>query len=71
MSCVAVYSGQPNSASDDIEAVTIVGSFQDKANHINQKEIQWGVRLFPKAFFTLFLLEEYLIPPSGEDIIFA
>ncbi|CAE6120148.1 unnamed protein product [Arabidopsis arenosa] len=38
-----VYSGQPNSSSDDIEAVTIFGSFQDTANHINQKEIQWGL----------------------------
>ncbi|KAG7603409.1 Transcription initiation factor TFIID subunit 5 [Arabidopsis thaliana] len=38
-----VYSGQPTSSSDDIEAVTIVGSFQDTANHINQKEIQWGL----------------------------
>ncbi|XP_010541564.1 PREDICTED: transcription initiation factor TFIID subunit 5 [Tarenaya hassleriana] len=38
-----VYSGQPTSASDDTEAVTLIGSFQDTANHINQKEIQWGL----------------------------
>ncbi|KAF3538217.1 hypothetical protein F2Q69_00025101 [Brassica cretica] len=38
-----VYSGQPNSASDDIEAVTIVGSFHETADHVNQKEIQWGL----------------------------
>ncbi|KAJ0238069.1 Transcription initiation factor TFIID subunit 5 [Hirschfeldia incana] len=38
-----VYSGQPNSASEDIEAVTIVGSFQETADHVNQKEIQWGL----------------------------
>ncbi|KAG2301284.1 hypothetical protein Bca52824_029935 [Brassica carinata] len=38
-----VYSGQPNSASDDIEAVTIVESFHEKADHVNQKEIQWGL----------------------------
>ncbi|KAL0718198.1 hypothetical protein Bca4012_067520 [Brassica carinata] len=38
-----VYSGQPNSASDDIDAVTIVGSFQETADHVNQKEIQWGL----------------------------
>ncbi|CAN7089745.1 transcription initiation factor TFIID subunit 5 isoform X1 [Brassica rapa] len=38
-----VYSGQPNSSSDDIDAVTIVGSFQETADHINQKEIQWGL----------------------------
>ncbi|KAF2534996.1 hypothetical protein F2Q68_00018872 [Brassica cretica] len=38
-----VYSGQPNSSSDDIDAVTIVGSFQETADHVNQKEIQWGL----------------------------
>uniref|UniRef100_M4DVE1 Transcription initiation factor TFIID subunit 5 n=1 Tax=Brassica campestris TaxID=3711 RepID=M4DVE1_BRACM len=38
-----VYSGQPNSASDDIEAVTIVGSFHETADHVNQKEIHWGL----------------------------
>lgn len=55
---IAVYSGQPTSASDDIEAVTIVGSFQDTANHINQKEIQWGVRTFPRASCTLLSLRD-------------
>jgi transcription initiation factor TFIID subunit 5 len=49
-----VYSGQPTSSSDDIEAVTIVGSFQDTANHINQKEIQWGVRISPKVSFLFY-----------------
>ncbi|KAF8093680.1 hypothetical protein N665_0380s0001 [Sinapis alba] len=38
-----VYSGQPDSASDNLEAATIVGSFQETADHVNQKEIQWGL----------------------------
>ncbi|KAJ4887896.1 Transcription initiation factor TFIID subunit 5 [Raphanus sativus] len=38
-----VYSGQPNSASDDIESVTISGSFHETADHVNQKEIHWGL----------------------------
>lgn len=38
-----VSPGQPSSISDDAEAVTLVGSGQDAANLINQKEIHWGV----------------------------
>ncbi|KAK8479291.1 hypothetical protein V6N13_051608 [Hibiscus sabdariffa] len=36
-------SGQPGSISDDIEVVTLIGSCQDAANQINQKEIHWGL----------------------------
>ncbi|KAG5563033.1 hypothetical protein RHGRI_005693 [Rhododendron griersonianum] len=35
--------GQPCSISDDTEVVTLVGSGQDAANMINQKEIHWGL----------------------------
>ncbi|KAE8656634.1 Transcription initiation factor TFIID subunit 5 [Hibiscus syriacus] len=38
-----VSSGQPSSLSDDAEVVTLIGSFQDAANQINQKEIHWGL----------------------------
>lgn len=38
-----VSPGQPSSISDDAEAVTLVGSGQDAANLINQKEIHWGL----------------------------
>ncbi|CAL5344764.1 unnamed protein product [Camellia sinensis] len=38
-----VSPGQPSSISDD-EGVTLVGSGQDAANLINQKEIQWGIK---------------------------
>ncbi|XVE71255.1 hypothetical protein DITRI_Ditri10aG0136100 [Diplodiscus trichospermus] len=38
-----VSSGQPTSMSDDAEVVTLIGSFQDAANQINQKEIHWGL----------------------------
>ncbi|CAL5435016.1 unnamed protein product [Camellia sinensis] len=37
-----VSPGQPSSISDD-EGVTLVGSGQDAANLINQKEIHWGL----------------------------
>lgn len=39
----AVSPGQPNSISDDAEIVTLIGSNQDVANQINQKEVRWGV----------------------------
>lgn len=39
----AVSPGQPISISDDAEVVTLIGSSQDEATLINQKEIQWGV----------------------------
>lgn len=38
-----VSPGQPISISDDAEVVTLVGSGQDAANLINQKEIHWGL----------------------------
>ncbi|KVH91667.1 hypothetical protein Ccrd_006296, partial [Cynara cardunculus var. scolymus] len=38
-----VSPGQPSSISDDAEAFSLVGSGQDAANLINQKEIHWGV----------------------------
>ncbi|XP_057466815.1 transcription initiation factor TFIID subunit 5-like isoform X2 [Actinidia eriantha] len=38
-----VSPGQPGSISDDAEVVTLVGSGQDAANLINQKEIHWGL----------------------------
>ncbi|KAK9279969.1 hypothetical protein L1049_013653 [Liquidambar formosana] len=38
-----VSPGQPVSISDDAEVVTLVGSSQDSANQINQKEIHWGL----------------------------
>lgn len=38
-----VAPGQPSSISDDAEVVTLIGSSQDAANQINQKEIRWGV----------------------------
>ncbi|KAJ7966256.1 transcription initiation factor TFIID subunit 5 [Quillaja saponaria] len=38
-----VSPGQPNSISDDPEAVTLTGSSQDAANKINHKEIHWGL----------------------------
>ncbi|RVW65265.1 Transcription initiation factor TFIID subunit 5 [Vitis vinifera] len=37
-----VSPGQPASISDDAEVVTLIGSSQDDANQINQKEIHWG-----------------------------
>lgn len=37
----AVSPGQPNSISDDAEAVTLIN--QEAVNQINQKEIHWGV----------------------------
>lgn len=40
---LAVSPGQPSSISDDAEVVTLIGSGQDAANLINQKEIHWGV----------------------------
>lgn len=40
---LAVSPGQPTSISDDAEVVTLIGSCQDAANQINQKEIHWGV----------------------------
>lgn len=38
-----VSPGQPSSISDDAEVVTIMGSGQEAANLINQKEIHWGL----------------------------
>ncbi|KAH7839702.1 hypothetical protein Vadar_007575 [Vaccinium darrowii] len=38
-----VSPGQPGSISDDAEVVTLVGSGQEAANMINQKEIHWGL----------------------------
>ncbi|KAH1131620.1 hypothetical protein J1N35_002998 [Gossypium stocksii] len=38
-----VTSGQPGSISDDTEVVTLIGSCQDAASLINQKEIHWGL----------------------------
>lgn len=38
-----VSPGQPASISDDAEVVTLIGSSQDDANQINQKEIHWGL----------------------------
>ncbi|XWS70494.1 hypothetical protein CRYUN_Cryun03dG0052800 [Craigia yunnanensis] len=38
-----VSSGQPSSISDDAEFVALIGSCQDAANQINQKEIHWGL----------------------------
>lgn len=38
-----VSPGQPSSLSDDAEVVTLMGSGQDAANLINQKEIHWGL----------------------------
>ncbi|KAJ0091469.1 hypothetical protein Patl1_12575 [Pistacia atlantica] len=35
--------GQPSSISDDAEIVTLIGSNQDAANKINQKEVHWGL----------------------------
>ncbi|MQL68567.1 hypothetical protein Taro_000809 [Colocasia esculenta] len=38
-----VSPGQPSSLSDDAEAVTLIGSCQDTAKQINQKEVRWGL----------------------------
>ncbi|GAB2296017.1 Transcription initiation factor TFIID subunit 5 [Dionaea muscipula] len=38
-----VSPGQPSSISEDGEAITQVGSGQDTANLINQKEVRWGL----------------------------
>ncbi|GAY44330.1 hypothetical protein CUMW_081340 [Citrus unshiu] len=38
-----VSPGQPSSISDDAEIVTLIGSNQDAANQINQKEVHWGL----------------------------
>ncbi|XP_031279600.1 transcription initiation factor TFIID subunit 5 isoform X2 [Pistacia vera] len=38
-----VSPGQPSSISDDAEIVTLIGSNQDAANKINQKEVHWGL----------------------------
>lgn len=38
-----VSPGQPSSISDDAEVVTLIGSSQDEATQINQKEIHWGL----------------------------
>lgn len=43
--CFTVCPGQPSSISEDAEAVTLVGGGQDAVNLINQKDIQWGVRI--------------------------
>ncbi|PIA42639.1 hypothetical protein AQUCO_02000230v1 [Aquilegia coerulea] len=38
-----VSPGQPSSISDDADAVILVGSSQDAAKQINEKEIHWGL----------------------------
>ncbi|GAB4846727.1 Transcription initiation factor TFIID subunit 5 [Ancistrocladus abbreviatus] len=38
-----VSPGQPSSISEDAEAITLIGSGQDAANLINQREIHWGL----------------------------
>lgn len=38
-----VSSGQPISISDDADVVALVGSSQDIAKQINQKEVRWGL----------------------------
>ncbi|GMY29191.1 transcription initiation factor TFIID subunit 5 [Fagus crenata] len=38
-----VTPGQPSSISDDAEVVTLIGSSQEEATQINQKEIHWGL----------------------------
>ncbi|KAK3036809.1 hypothetical protein RJ639_030501 [Escallonia herrerae] len=38
-----VSPGQPSSISDDAEVFMLVGSGQDEANLINQKEVHWGL----------------------------
>ncbi|XP_038984199.1 transcription initiation factor TFIID subunit 5 isoform X3 [Phoenix dactylifera] len=38
-----VSAGQPSSISDDADVVALVGSSQDIAKHINQKEVRWGL----------------------------
>ncbi|XP_044464293.1 transcription initiation factor TFIID subunit 5-like [Mangifera indica] len=38
-----VSPGRPSSISDDAEIVTLIGSNQDAANKINQKEVHWGL----------------------------
>ena len=52
----AVSPGQPSSISDDLEAVTLTGSSQDAVNHINQKEIHWGVSQSHRDFLAFFLV---------------
>lgn len=52
----AVFSGQPSSISDDAEVVTLIGSCQDAANQLNQKEIHWGVSRWT-ALIIIFLNE--------------
>ncbi|XP_010906861.1 transcription initiation factor TFIID subunit 5 isoform X2 [Elaeis guineensis] len=38
-----VSAGQPSSISDDVDVVALVGSSQDIAKQINQKEVRWGL----------------------------
>ncbi|MCL7034429.1 hypothetical protein MKW94_007644 [Papaver nudicaule] len=38
-----VSPGQPSSISDESEVVTLIGSSQDTAKQINEKEIHWGL----------------------------
>ncbi|KAF6171286.1 hypothetical protein GIB67_036954 [Kingdonia uniflora] len=38
-----VSPGQPSSISDEPEVITLVGSSQDTAKQINEKEVQWGL----------------------------
>ncbi|XP_044472590.1 transcription initiation factor TFIID subunit 5-like [Mangifera indica] len=38
-----VSPGKPSSISNDAEMVTLIGSNQDAANKINQKEVHWGL----------------------------
>lgn len=40
---LAVSAGKPSSIADDADVVALVGSSQDEAKQINQKEVRWGV----------------------------
>lgn len=40
---LAVSPGHPSSISDDTETVSLIGSSQDIAKQVNQKEVHWGV----------------------------
>lgn len=39
----AVSPGQPSSLCDDADVVTVIGSSEDAANRVNQREVHWGV----------------------------
>jgi hypothetical protein len=42
---LTVTPGQPTAISDDTEAISLVGTSQDLAREINQKDLHWGVIL--------------------------